>query len=117
MIDSANYPFLTSKPAVKSIIEKGLDKYETGLEKNFITYLHIIIPKKINTIVKDQQDSYWIGTENGIYKSDRNLISIDSFPIERTKFIALKDKTTDIKVDKDGNVSSGPNLRINSHQW
>lgn len=63
-----------------------------------------LIPRKINTIAQDQQNNYWIGTETGIYKSDKNFVSIDSFSIERTKFIALKDKTTDIKVDKDGNV-------------
>lgn len=48
MSDSVNYPSLTSKPVVKSIIDKGLEKYETGLEKNFIQYLHKnLLQKKV----------------------------------------------------------------------
>ena len=63
-----------------------------------------LIPKKINSMVKDNQSNYWIGTESGIYKTDKNFVSIDSFPEERKQFIALKDKTADIKIDNDGNV-------------
>ncbi|MFN8283286.1 MAG: two-component regulator propeller domain-containing protein [Chitinophagales bacterium] len=78
-----------------------------------------LIPKKINTIVKDGDQNYWIGTEKGIYKSDKNFISIDSFPVERAKYIALKDKITGIKIDNDGNVfiaSYQNGLLIYSHE-
>ena len=48
MSDSKSYPFLTSKPVVKSIVEKGLEKYDTGLQKDFIKYLHKnLLQKKV----------------------------------------------------------------------
>ncbi len=48
MASSAHYPFITSKPAIRSIIEKGLEKYDTGLEKSFIQYIHKeLLQKKI----------------------------------------------------------------------
>lgn len=39
---------ITSKLVVKSIIDKGLEKYDTGIEKNFIQYLHKeLLQKKV----------------------------------------------------------------------
>jgi 3-methyladenine DNA glycosylase AlkD len=39
---------ITQKPVIQSIIDKGLEKYDTGLEKNFIQYLHQeLLQKKV----------------------------------------------------------------------
>jgi 3-methyladenine DNA glycosylase AlkD len=39
---------ITQKSVIKSIIDKGLEKYDTGLEKNFIHYLHVeLLQKKV----------------------------------------------------------------------
>lgn len=64
----------------------------------------IIMPQKINSLVKDKFDNLWIGTNTGLYKTDKHYETIDSFPIQRRDFIGLQGKINDIMVGKVGNI-------------
>ncbi len=75
----------------------------TKLKSSFFTWQKLI-PKKISVVTKDIQQNYWIGTNDGLYRCDKNLLSVDSFMLERQKVTGIKDKITDIKIDRNGNV-------------
>jgi len=63
-----------------------------------------IIPKKINNVVKDIYGNFWIGTNSGLYKTDKNFLTLDSLPQQRKDIIGLQDKITGITSGKLGNI-------------
>lgn len=74
------------------------------LEKSTSNIWNILIPKRINGVVIDKYNNYWIGTNTGLYKTDGAFSSIDSFPYNKTKIAALQDKITAVSVGKVGNI-------------
>lgn len=63
-----------------------------------------IIQKKITEVVKDHFNNYWIGTNVGLYRLNETSNEVDSFPVERNKFIGLQDRITGITVGKLNNI-------------
>ncbi|MCB0508929.1 MAG: two-component regulator propeller domain-containing protein [Chitinophagales bacterium] len=53
---------------------------------------NLLISKKINTVIKDTDDNFWIGTNSGLYKLNTANNEIDSFLFERKKILGLTDK-------------------------
>ncbi len=80
--------------------------FDTKLIKKTIStsIWNIITSKKINNIVKDKFQNYWIGTNTGIYKTDKYFFKIDSFPTQRLNMIGLQGKITDVVIGKQGNI-------------
>ncbi len=79
-------------------------------DKNSIEVWDRLITRKINTVVIDKYSNYWVGTDYGLYKIDSSFSSIDSFPLQRNKFLGLKDKISALTIGKAGNVYIATNL-------
>lgn len=60
--------------------------------------------KKINSVVQDNQFNYWIATNSGVFKCDKNFNDIDTFSANRKKLPALQGKINDLSFDKAGNI-------------
>jgi len=73
-------------------------------QQNLSAVWKIIIQKKINSFIKDIHGNFWIGTNNGLYKTDKHFLNIDSFPSQRISFTGLQSKITDITSGKLGNI-------------
>ena len=66
--------------------------------------LQKLIAKKITTITKDNYNNYWIGTNIGIYKTNADFTSVDSFTTQKIKTVGLQDKIMSIAKGKMGNI-------------
>lgn len=73
-------------------------------QKSATSIWNNIIAKRINNIVKDIYGNYWIGTNSGIYKTDKNFLTLDSLPQQRKDILGIQDKITGITSGKLGNI-------------
>ncbi len=73
-------------------------------QKSASDFWNILIKQRINGVVKDKFNSFWIGTKFGLYKIDSTFSTLDSFPAQRKDISGLQDKITSIVIGKAGNV-------------
>ncbi len=73
-------------------------------QKSTSNIWQILISQKINCVVKDKSDNYWVGTNVGLYKVDERFTYIDSFLTQRKSVAGLKDKITALAIGKYGNI-------------
>ena len=66
-----------------------------------------ILPRRINSVIKDNTDSYWVATNSGLYLINEKLNTIDSFSKQRKLYAGLQDKITSITKGKMGNIYIG----------
>lgn len=63
-----------------------------------------LVQQKINIIKEDRYGNFWVGTNSGLYKTNKDFTEIDSFPNQRKKYYGLQDKITSIVTGKIGNI-------------
>ena len=73
-------------------------------QKSISNAWSIIIPQRINGIVKDKFNNFWIGTNFGLYKTDAEFSTIDSFSTQRKGITGLQDKITAVAIGKANNI-------------
>lgn len=73
-------------------------------KKNCSDIWNILISKKINNVVIDKNNNYWVATNVGLFRTDGEFSRVDSFVVQRKTISGLQDKITAITKGKAGNI-------------
>ena len=84
-----------------------LNRYDGNTFKVFDCYDHVAQKRNnnISSLFEDQEKQLWIGTDNGVFKLNPKTEEFTYMDIQTAEGITMTDWISDIKEDKDGNLS------------